>query len=184
LSSLAEKAAREPNADIGKCPILQARGDILAYPRTPAKSLFERTFGGLDEAAGFHCWRKAAIVLSVPVRAEQSAEWPIIGFLGAASPELAGPWVAAFVKRLGELGWTEGRNVAIEYRWAEARTERYSEIATELANQFDPKAFLAKVGAGKVDLQIRQRSERVRAGRCRGRGILHLKRKDQAHGRF
>jgi len=55
--------------------------------------------------------------------------------LGAASPELAGPWVAAFVKRLGELGWTEGRNVTIEYRWAEARTERYGEIATELANR-------------------------------------------------
>jgi putative tryptophan/tyrosine transport system substrate-binding protein len=77
----------------------------------------------------------AAVVLSVPARAEQSTKRPTIGFLGAASPELAGPWVAAFVKRLGELGWTEGRNVAIEYHWAEARTERYSEIATELANR-------------------------------------------------
>ena len=76
----------------------------------------------------------AAVVLSAPARAEQSTKRPTIGFLGAASPELAGPWVAAFVKRLGELGWTEGRNVAIEYHWAEARTERYSEIATELAN--------------------------------------------------
>ena len=77
----------------------------------------------------------AAVVLSAPARAEQSTKRPTIGFLGAASPELAGPWVAAFVKRLGELGWTEGRNVTIEYRWAEARTERYSEIATELANR-------------------------------------------------
>ena len=77
----------------------------------------------------------AAVVLSAPARAEQSTKRPTIGFLGAASPELAGPWVAAFVKRLGELGWTEGRNVAIEYHWAEARTERYSEIATELANR-------------------------------------------------
>src|SRR6516164_9956439 len=76
----------------------------------------------------------AAGVLSAPARAEQSTKRPTIGFLGAASPELAGPWVAAFVKRLGELGWTKGRNVAIEYHWAEARTERYSEIATELAN--------------------------------------------------
>jgi putative tryptophan/tyrosine transport system substrate-binding protein len=77
----------------------------------------------------------AAVVLSAPARAEQSTKRPTIGFLGAASPELAGPWVAAFVKRLGELGWSEGRNVAIEYRWAEARTERYGEIATELANR-------------------------------------------------
>ena len=77
----------------------------------------------------------AAVFLSAPARAEQSTKRPTIGFLGAASPELAGPWVAAFVKRLGELGWTEGRNVAIEYHWAEARTERYSEIATELANR-------------------------------------------------
>ena len=77
----------------------------------------------------------AAVVLSAPLRAEQSTKRPTIGFLGAASPELAGPWVAAFVKRLGELGWTEGRNVTIEYRWAEARTERYGEIATELANR-------------------------------------------------
>lgn len=77
----------------------------------------------------------AAIVLPVAARAEQAARRPTIGVLGAASPELAGPWVAAFVKRLGELGWTEGRNVGIEYRWAEARAERYSQIATELANR-------------------------------------------------
>ena len=61
----------------------------------------------------------------------QPSKLPTIGFLGAASPEMANPWVAAFVKRLGELGWIEGRTVAIEYRWAEARTERYSEIAAE-----------------------------------------------------
>jgi ABC-type uncharacterized transport system substrate-binding protein len=77
----------------------------------------------------------AAVVLSVPAWAEQSAKRPIIGFLGATSPELASPWVAAFVKRLSERGWTEGRNVAIEYHWAEARAERYNEIATELVNR-------------------------------------------------
>ena len=41
------------------------------------------------------------------------------------------PWTAAFVQRLRELGWIEGRTVAIEYRWAEGRTERYAEIAAE-----------------------------------------------------
>src|SRR5207247_12348 len=42
-----------------------------------------------------------------------------------------GQWVAAFVQRLRELGWIEGRTVAIEYRWAEGRTERAAEIAAE-----------------------------------------------------
>ena len=77
----------------------------------------------------------AAVVLSVPAWAEQSAKRPIIGFLGATSSELARSWVTAFVKRLGELGWTEGRNLEIEYRWAEARSERYNEIAAELVNR-------------------------------------------------
>ena len=40
-------------------------------------------------------------------------------------------WTAAFVQRLRELGWIEGRTVAIEYRWAEGRSERYAEIAAE-----------------------------------------------------
>ena len=40
-------------------------------------------------------------------------------------------WVAAFIERLHEHGWIEGRTVAIEYRWAEGRNERASEIASE-----------------------------------------------------
>ena len=40
-------------------------------------------------------------------------------------------WAAAFVQRLRELGWIEGRTVAIEYRWAEGRSERFAEIAAE-----------------------------------------------------
>src|SRR5450759_5063921 len=65
-------------------------------------------------------------------RAQQPAKLPTIGFLGAATSSVASQWVIAFEKRLRELGWIEGRTVAIEYRWAEARTERYAEIAAEL----------------------------------------------------
>lgn len=61
----------------------------------------------------------------------QPARLPIIGFLGAATPSIWRPWVAAFVQRLRELGWVEGRTVAIEYRWAEGRSERFAEIAAE-----------------------------------------------------
>jgi putative tryptophan/tyrosine transport system substrate-binding protein len=60
-------------------------------------------------------------------RAQQPAKLPIIGFLGAATPSVATQWVNAFVKRLRELGWIENRTVAIEYRWAEARNDRFAE---------------------------------------------------------
>jgi putative tryptophan/tyrosine transport system substrate-binding protein len=64
-------------------------------------------------------------------RAQQPGKVPTIGFLGANAPTAQMQWTAAFVQRLRELGWTEGRNVSIEYRWAEGRAERYTEIAAE-----------------------------------------------------
>ena len=64
-------------------------------------------------------------------RAQQPGKLPTIGFLGAATPSAWSQWVAAFVQRLRELGWIDGRTVVIEFRWAEGRTERYAEIAAE-----------------------------------------------------
>ena len=64
-------------------------------------------------------------------RAQQPAKLPTIGFLGAATPSAWSSWTAAFVQRLRELGWIEGRTIAIEYRWAEGHPERIAEIATE-----------------------------------------------------
>jgi putative tryptophan/tyrosine transport system substrate-binding protein len=61
----------------------------------------------------------------------QQGKLPTIGFLGTAAPSAWAPWTAAFVRRLHELGWIEGRTVAIQYRWAEGRTERLAEIAAE-----------------------------------------------------
>jgi putative tryptophan/tyrosine transport system substrate-binding protein len=66
----------------------------------------------------------------IAARAQQTAV-PVVGFLGAASATAWSTWTAAFVKRLQELGWSEGRTVAIEYRWAEAHAERYAEFAAE-----------------------------------------------------
>jgi putative ABC transport system substrate-binding protein len=54
--------------------------------------------------------------------------------LGTNTPSAQERWTAAFVQRLHELGWIEGRNVAVEYRWADGRTERFAELATELVN--------------------------------------------------
>jgi ABC-type uncharacterized transport system substrate-binding protein len=64
-------------------------------------------------------------------RAQSSNRLPTIGFLGASTPSAWSQWTSAFVQRLTELGWIEGRTVLIEYRWAEGRSERYAEIATE-----------------------------------------------------
>ena len=68
---------------------------------------------------------------SWPLAASAQQKVPTIGFLGTSTQANWTQWTNAFVQRLHELGWIEGRNVAIEYRWAEGRNERYSEIATE-----------------------------------------------------
>ena len=73
----------------------------------------------------------AAWPLGSVARAQQAGKLPTIGVLGTATPATQGQWVAAFVQRLRELGWVDGRNVAIEYRWEEGRDERFAEIAAE-----------------------------------------------------
>jgi putative ABC transport system substrate-binding protein len=64
-------------------------------------------------------------------RAQQATKLPTIGFLGQNTRSFASEYVAAFVQRLRELGWIEGRTIAIEYRWGEGREERFAEIAAE-----------------------------------------------------
>jgi putative ABC transport system substrate-binding protein len=75
----------------------------------------------------------AAAAWPLAARAQQAGSLPRIGFLGPSSSTAAGPLIAVFVRRLRELGWHDGQNVLIEYRWAEARVERISEIAAEFA---------------------------------------------------
>ena len=74
----------------------------------------------------------AAAAWPLAANAQQPGKLPIIGFLGASTLSAWSRWVAAFNQRLRELGWIEGQSVAIEYRWAEGRSERYAEIAAEL----------------------------------------------------
>jgi putative tryptophan/tyrosine transport system substrate-binding protein len=72
-----------------------------------------------------------AAVWPLAARAQQAAKLPTIGFLGPTTASAQSQWVAAFLHRLRELGWIEGRTVAIAYRWAEGRAERFTEIAAE-----------------------------------------------------
>ena len=73
----------------------------------------------------------AATAWPVVARAQHPAKLPTIGFLGSTTALIESQRVAAFVQRLRQLGWIENRNVAIEYRWAEGRPERFAEIAAE-----------------------------------------------------
>ncbi len=72
-----------------------------------------------------------SLLWPLAARAQPAGKLPTIGFLGAATAAAWSPRTAAFVQRLRELGWIEGRTVTIEYRWAEGRSERYAEIAAE-----------------------------------------------------
>src|SRR6266478_6397462 len=75
----------------------------------------------------------AAATWPLAARAERSAKLPTIGYLGSSTASAQSQWVAAFVQRLNDHGWIEGRTIAIQYRWAEGRTERFHEIAREFA---------------------------------------------------
>jgi putative ABC transport system substrate-binding protein len=73
----------------------------------------------------------SAVAWPLAARAQQPGKLQTIGFFGALTSSAASQWTAAFVQRLRELGWIEGRNIAIEYRWLEGRAERAGEIAAE-----------------------------------------------------
>ena len=83
-----------------------------------------REFITLLVSGGAAAWPLAA-------RAQQARNLPTIGFLGAITAPAQRQWTDAFVQRLRELGWIEGRNIAIEYRWLEGRTERAAEMVAE-----------------------------------------------------
>jgi putative tryptophan/tyrosine transport system substrate-binding protein len=76
-----------------------------------------------------------AVDASAAAYAQQPAKLPVVGFLVAGTPTSHGAWVAAFARRLSELGWTDGRNIKIEYRWAAGDIPQTRTFATELVQQ-------------------------------------------------
>src|SRR5262249_51776414 len=107
-----ETRGRAPTEKLGQPPHPRRRGDRVIRRRE-----FIALLGG-------------AAAWPLTARAQQPA-MPVIGFIISGSPLSHGPWVAAFAQRLRDLGWIEGRTVAIQYRWAEGRSERFAEIAAE-----------------------------------------------------
>jgi len=113
----------------------------------------------------------AAAAWPLAERAQQTA-MPVIGFLHAGTPGAFASLVAAFRKGLNDAGYIEGRNVAIEYRWAENHYERLPALLTDLvglrvrviAALGDVPATTAKAGTSTIPVVVMAASDPVEAG--------------------
>ena len=106
----------------------------------------------------------AAVAWPLAARAQHGGKLATIGLLGSGTAAAQSQWTAAFVQRLRELGWTEGRNLVIEYRWAEGHTERLAERTVEggtlVALELQPCASSVQTGrAGLKDINRAMRTE-------------------------
>jgi putative tryptophan/tyrosine transport system substrate-binding protein len=113
----------------------------------------------------------AAAAWPLSAHAQQAGKLPTIGFLGS-TPSAESQRVAALVQRLRELAWIDGRNLAIEYRWAEGRNERYAENAAELVRlkvdvivtSATPPTFAAKQATATIPIVFAAVSDPVGSG--------------------
>src|SRR5262245_32956146 len=95
----------------------------------------------------------AAAAWPLTARAQQAGKLPTVGYLGGGGPITQRAWVDAFVQRLRELGWVEGRTLVIEYRWGEGRPERYAEFAAEFIQR---KVDVILAGATEAAVAAKQ----------------------------
>jgi len=100
----------------------------------------------------------SAAAWPLAARAQQPAQLPTIGFLGPTTAAAMSNFVASFVGRLGELGWVDGRTVAIDYRYTDGRNERAAEIAIELVGR---KVDVIVTAGPQAVLAIRRASSAI-----------------------